>query len=302
MTTKTINELDLVEDLDLRNKYIERVEVLENVKGIITLPNTELITTRMVAEYYEVSQDVIRKNIERNKSELTNNGMKFMSYGEIKEELNSDLMSQLKISRQGSNIFSYRALLNMGMLLRDSKIAQEVRNQLLNGFEKLTEEQKVYDINEEDKLLLAVMKADNQVEQAIAVAELNNYKNRHIAYLNAQIEEQKPKVSYCDNVLKSTSTVTTTQIAKDYGLSAVSFNKKLNELGVQYKQSSQWLLYSKYQDKGYTQSDTYLFGDNQSKLNTKWTQTGRLFLYELLKDNEVLPLMEKGLTFGEELN
>lgn len=170
----------------------------------------------------------------------------------------------------------------------------------MNGYEQLTEEQKVYDINEEDRLLLAVMKAANQAEQAIAVSELNNYKNRHIAMLNAQLEEQKPKVSYYDTVLKSTSLMTSTQIAKDCGMTAVAFNKKLHELGVQYKQSSQWLLYSKYQDKGYTSSETYVFGENQSKLNTKWTQVGRLFIYDLLKENGIKPLIECSKSFGEE--
>lgn len=112
-----------------------------------------------------------------------------------------------------------------------------------------------------------------------------------------QICEMKPKVDYCDLILKSDRLVTISQIAKDYGKSSKAFNKILNELKVQYKQSGQWLLYSKFQDKGYTQSETILIkrndGRSDAKLNTKWTQKGRLFLYNLLKENNILPMIEQ---------
>ena len=112
------------------------------------------------------------------------------------------------------------------------------------------------------------------------------------------IGELKPKADYTDVILKSKSLVTTTQIAKDYGMSGRDFNKKLHELKVQYKQNEQWLLYSKYHDKGYTHSETIAItrsnGIKDTKMNTKWTQKGRLFLYELLKENEILPVIERG--------
>lgn len=111
------------------------------------------------------------------------------------------------------------------------------------------------------------------------------------------IGELKPKADYVDSILKNPGLVTITQIAKDYGMSGSSLNKKLNELGVQYKQSDQWLLYRKYQDKGYTFSETMEIvrsdGRPDVKMNTKWTQKGRLFLYELLKENSILPSIEK---------
>ena len=111
------------------------------------------------------------------------------------------------------------------------------------------------------------------------------------------IGELKPKADYVDSILKNPGLVTITQISKDYGLSGAALNKKLNELGVQYKQSDQWLLYRKYQDKGYTFSETMEIvrsdGRPDVKMNTKWTQKGRLFLYELLKENNILPSIEK---------
>lgn len=86
-------------------------------------------------------------------------------------------------------------------------------------------------------------------------------------------------------------------IAKDYGKSAQWLNKLLHELGVQYNQSGVWLLYSKYADKGYTQTKTHSFirtdGTPDTGVQTYWTQKGRLFIYELLKNNGYLPNIEK---------
>lgn len=111
------------------------------------------------------------------------------------------------------------------------------------------------------------------------------------------IGELKPKADYTDTILKSKGVVTITQIAKDYGMSGQEMNELLRDLKVQYKQSEQWLLYSKYHKKGYTHSETINFtrGDGRSdvKMNTKWTQKGRLFIYELLKSEGVLPLIEQ---------
>lgn len=110
------------------------------------------------------------------------------------------------------------------------------------------------------------------------------------------IGELKPKADYVDKILKSKSLVTITQIAKDYGMSGQTLNKKLHELGVQYKQSDQWLLYMKHHAKGYTSSETIdlseVNGVEKVVMNTKWTQKGRLFLYELLKENGILPTIE----------
>ncbi len=114
---------------------------------------------------------------------------------------------------------------------------------------------------------------------------------------NQVIGELKPKADYVDRILKSKSLVTITQIAKDYGLSGQALNGLLHDLGVQYKQSNQWLLYQKHQAKGYTQSETFVIDDvpgaEKVVMNTKWTQKGRLFLYELLKENNVLPVIER---------
>ena len=112
-----------------------------------------------------------------------------------------------------------------------------------------------------------------------------------------QLNELKPKADYYDQILQSKSLVLISQIAKDYGLGAPTMNKKLHELGVQYKQGGQWLLYSKYQNKGYTHSRTINItrsdGRSDVRMQTEWTQKGRLFLYELLRKNGILPIIEQ---------
>lgn len=130
----------------------------------------------------------------------------------------------------------------------------------------------------------------NKVEENERLLSLN-------AMQNQQIAELKPKADYTDRILKSKSLVTITQIAKDYGMSGTEMNKLLHELGVQYKQGKQWLLYRKYQSMGYTHSETVEFtrkdGTDDVNMITKWRQKGRLFLYSLLKENGLLPLIEK---------
>lgn len=111
-----------------------------------------------------------------------------------------------------------------------------------------------------------------------------------------QIGELKPKANYVDMILKSKSLVTIGQIAKDYGMSAQEMNKLLQRFKIQYKQSGQWLLYSNHHAKGYTHSETteitHKDGSVSVRMHTKWTQKGRLFLYEFLKRRDIIPVIE----------
>lgn len=102
-----------------------------------------------------------------------------------------------------------------------------------------------------------------------------------------ELQKQAPKVAYYEEVLQSQSTYNTNQIAKELGTSAITLNKKLRDLGVQYKQGGTWLLYHKYQNKGYTKTQTYPFvdsnGNTQTSMQTVWTEEGRLFIHKILK-------------------
>ena len=115
-----------------------------------------------------------------------------------------------------------------------------------------------------------------------------------IAQKNQIIQELQPKATYYDLVLQNKSLVAISVIAKDYGMSAKKMNKILHELKIQFKQGNTWLLYQKYAGKGYTQSKTHTIDADYSKMHTYWTQKGRLFLYDLLKNKKgILPLIEQ---------
>ena len=102
-----------------------------------------------------------------------------------------------------------------------------------------------------------------------------------------ELEKQAPKVAYYDEVLTSQSTYNANQIAKELGMSAVTLNKKLHELKVQYKQGGQWLLYHPHQNKGYTKTVTYTYTDSKGETctnsSTVWTEKGRAFIHSLIQ-------------------
>ena len=146
----------------------------------------------------------------------------------------------------------------------------------------------------EESALAIKSYSDLRIKEATTpLLETIDKQQRDIQIKDQVIKEYTPKASYYDLVLQSKGTVTITQIAKDYGMSAKQFNIKLHEMGIQYKQSGTWLLYSKYQGMGYTQSSTYVDSTGTSRLNTKWSQKGRLFIYDEMKKVGILPMIER---------
>ena len=146
----------------------------------------------------------------------------------------------------------------------------------------------------EESALAIKSYSDLRIKEATTpLLETIDEQQRDIQIKDQVIKEYTPKASYYDLVLQSKGTVTITQIAKDYGMSAKQFNAKLHEMGIQYKQSGTWLLYSKYQGMGYTQSSTYVDSTGTSRLNTKWSQKGRLFIYDEMKKVGILPIIER---------
>ena len=115
--------------------------------------------------------------------------------------------------------------------------------------------------------------------------------------LTVQLEESNKKASYLDIILGTPDALAITQIAADYGYGAVSFNKLLKQVGIQHKVNGQWILYKVYMGKGYVVSQAFTFkdhlGKDRSKKTTYWTQKGRKLIYDVLKDNDILPLIER---------
>lgn len=130
-----------------------------------------------------------------------------------------------------------------------------------------------------------------EVEEAREILELENSKLTETVAIQKQVLlEQEPKITYVDRILADNkTTMTVTQIAKDYDLTAKDLNLILHEEGIQFKQSGMWLLYAKYAGLGYTKSITGE-RDGYSYITTKWTQKGRHLIHGILEKRGILAL------------
>ena len=146
-------------------------------------------------------------------------------------------------------------------------------------------------LNDPDAMI-AALQAYKEERQRRLLLESEN------AVQKQQLLEMKPKVSYYDVVINSPDLISITEIAKDYGWSAKHMNGYLHSKGIQYKQGDRiWILYQKYAEQGLTSTKTHAYltgdGNTHTKVQTYWTQKGRLFIYDLLKKDGILPLIEK---------
>lgn len=142
---------------------------------------------------------------------------------------------------------------------------------------------------EEEKQQLALENKQKD-ETIITISKAN-------VELGNKITEMLPKVSYYDRILQSNATMTITQIAQDYGMSAIAMNKELESMRIQHKERGQWILYAQFLKGGYVHSRAVDIirrdGRHDVKYNTEWTTKGRIFLYEALKGKGILPLIEQ---------
>lgn len=194
-----MNETQFIDDRTLRDSSVNHYEVLEKVKNLLLIPELDAMTTEQVADYYEVDYDAVKKVYQRNADELESDGMhiekmeNFLKGQNVsfQKERNKAILTYdngitFSVTNRGLKVFPRRAILRVGMLLRDSVIAKEVRTQLLNIEEKSSDEVKVQDINEEQSLMLAVgMAVASGDANAVTVATTNliAFKNRHIEKL-----------------------------------------------------------------------------------------------------------------------
>lgn len=326
-------KFDLINNINEREIIMneERLDVLDKVKELVMLKGTEYMTTQMVADYYNIPKGTIDAVVNRNKDELIKNGYKLVSGKDMKKILVTCNMKVTnfrgyfecngeKFANRSNGLFNKRSILNIGMLLEKSPIAEQVRTLLLDNHEQLNnihsklenneeitkedidKSNPLYFVNREKELRQQELEIAERLTRSIINGDMTSYmsincemnkiKEDLIALEKEKNELNKPKITYYDMVLKSEGLVTITSIAKDYGMTGKSFNDLLHDLGVQYKQGNQWLLCSKYDKLGWTQSVTYCNGD-KSYMHTKWTQKGRQGLYELLKSKNILPTIEK---------
>lgn len=208
---------------ELREQVMDQIEVLDKVKALFLIPELECMTVKQVADYFEVGIETIQWQYKNNKNEFDEDGVcvkspsKFtgcsltttrkMAQKRTFLEITLDNGMIVTIPNSGIKCFPRRAILRMGMLLRDSKVAKEIRTQLLNVFEHATDEQKTAEINEETSLLNGIGFAfgtGNGVEILQACMALDQYRKRYINTLEVQkseLEENNTKLSEENEVL-----------------------------------------------------------------------------------------------------
>lgn len=246
---------------------------------VLEYKNERILLTAQLAEGYEATEKMISNNFNRNKERFVEG----KHYYELKGE---ELKAFKKAYPLLEDNLKYAPILYLWTekgTLRHAKIldtdkAWEVYEKLEETYFRVQNNQPKLPKNYKEALQHLVI----QVEE--------NEK------LQIQVNKLKPHADYTQRILQNKGLVNISQIAKDYGMSGRQLNKILHKLGVQYKQSEQWLLYKTYQDKGYVHSETIRIprtdGTAFVKMRTKWTQKGRFFLYDLLKQNGYLPVIE----------
>lgn len=176
-------------------------------------------------------------------------------------------------------------LTKKGCLILASGYDALLREKIINRWEELELNHRNGGFQIPQTLSEALMLAaeqTKQLEQAKAEKQLLEAKAQEQERI---IQEQAPQVEYYQKVLTSESTYTVTQIAKEFGWGPQTLNRKLKELGVQYKQNDQWILKAKYQNKGYTDTITREHKDHlgrqRTSLQTVWRESGRQFIHSL---------------------
>ncbi len=276
----------LVDNAELRAQLIERTEVLDKVKNLLLIPGLEMMTTRQVADFYEVGYEAIKACYLRNVHEIIPDGSAMMTKDEFNDRIRTVHDATVKnlrgravveyagisvdISNRGTLVFTQRAILRIGMLLRDSEVAKEVRTQLLNGFKRLTPEQKVEDVNTEQTIgnnFLQAFISGDTVGAGKALTELNAFKNKCID----ELKKENEAVTAENEALTSRNEVLVVENDVLAGLHLTTSPRKLvNRIirsiacrGMGGVFSAAWRLFAKelYYDKG-----IYLNGRKKGKL------------------------------------
>lgn len=284
-----VNTEEIIVTKEEREALIERVEVLQKVKDLLLLPGLEMATTKQVAQFYEVTHEAIRKVMSRHGDELQADGMHLEKYSEIKERITVSNVTLLEngVSKRGTYVFPKRAILRVGMLLRDSLIAKEVREQLLNIEELAQEVASTFvkaAIDHETKLHAAIGKAlsnGDMFAYGQAIKELEAWKNRHV------IQDAENYAALRD--LKQS--VTMTELCKKHlggAISARKANLILGDLGIYKadKKGGSWIPEKEYEEKGWfvlkTQPTRF---EHLEVTNYRLTEKGAEEITKLLKQH-----------------
>ena len=243
-----------------------------------------VLTTEQLAQAYGCEPNNIKSNFNANKSHFEEGKHFFKLEGEDLKGFKDEVRNSNLVGKNASCLYLWT---RRGASRHSKMLGTDRAWEMFDALEENYFNPRPKALTGRELMAKALLEA-----QAV-LAE----KDTTIAKQTQLIGELKPKADYTDRILQSKSLVTITQIAKDYGMSGAAMNEKLHELGVIYKLGGQWLLYSRYQAKGYTHSETvnitHKDGSGNVRMNTKWTQKGRLFLYGFLKKHGILPVIEQ---------
>lgn len=307
LTKKKMEQENIISDRSIRDKCVGRYEVLEKVKKLLLLPGTDLMSIDQVADFYEVSSQGIKNLYSQNKEEIDGDGTKMLPRdfynGSNEKSISVDIKQTsvtytfedgqiVTINNRGLKAFSKRAVLRIGMMLQQSWVARDVREQLLNIEEKTSDETKIQDIDEEQSLMLSVgmaVASGDATAVAVASAKLVEFKNRHIQKL------ENDNKALAEGILEwKDRNKLNAGIRKLVAVTGIHFSKTWNELyknlqykyGISVKQRGgtpyiQWIDESEWNDvmktfcamcEAYEQSPTEMFQqttpvDNLRKAN-----------------------------------
>lgn len=220
----------------------------------------------------------------------------------VQEGKFSLMQEEVETNNGGHKMRPYYSLNKEECLYIATKFNDEARAKLIKRWKELEEQHQKPSVPQNYlEALKSLVKAEEEKQQ---LALENKQKDETIitiskanVELGNKITEMLPKVSYYDRILQSNATMTITQIAQDYGMSAIAMNKELESMRIQHKEIGQWILYAQFLKGGYVHSRAVDIirrdGRHDVKYNTEWTTKGRLFLYEALKGKGILPLIEQ---------
>jgi hypothetical protein len=228
------NEMELVQSKELRMDLIENLDVLDKVKGLILFPKTQIVTTQQLSEYFEVALGTLDWTIKENKDELLSNGLVVLEGVDLKR-FKTDLGNPSELKRVAKlNIFNKRAVLNVAMLLRDSPIAQKIRQVLLETIDKEEVTQiAVQAIDEEKALMLGVLMATDDETHLLALKRWKDYKD---AKFNVISMERKIAVEKVENLTKSEATFGLREAVANLGIKEKVLKEYLISNGYMYRQ------------------------------------------------------------------
>lgn len=215
------------------------------------------------------------------------------------------MQEEVETNNGGHKMRPYYSLNKEECLYIATKFNDEARAKLIKRWKELEEQHQKPSVPQNYlEALKSLVKAEEEREQ---LALENRKQQQEIVTiskenmeLGSRITDMLPKVSYYDKILQSNATMTITQIAQDYGMSAIKLNLLLSDIKIQHKVRGQWILYGQFLHGGYVHSRAIDIirsdGRHDVKYNTEWTTKGRIFLYEALKAKGILPLIEQECT------